>query len=127
MAQDAPVRVGIIGAGGFTNTHMEELAKVDGVEVVAFCRRDPDALAEMQLKWDVGKGYTDYKELLADGEIDAVDIVTPTDSHHPIAMDAIAAGKHVLCDKPLAMTASQCEEMLAAAEAAGVVHCTNFN
>ncbi len=127
MAQDAPVRVGIIGAGGFTNTHMEEFAKVDGVEVVAFCRRDPGALAEMQSKWSVGKGYTDYRELLADGEIDAVDIVTPTDSHHPLAMDAIAAGKHVLCDKPLALTAQQCKEMLEAAEKAGVAHCTNFN
>ena len=127
MPQAAPVRIGIIGAGGFTNNHMEEFAKVENVEIVAFSRRNEDALAEMQSKWGVGKGFTDYRDMLDDPDIDAIDIVTPTNSHKPIAMDVIAAGKHVLCDKPLALTAADCEEMLEAAEKAGVVHCTNFN
>ena len=127
MPQAAPVRIGIIGAGGFTDTHMEEFAKIDDVEIVAFSRRNEYALAEMQEKWGVGKGFADYRDMLADPEIDAIDVVTPTDSHKPISLDAITAGKHVLCDKPLALTAADCEEMLQAAEKAGVVHCTNFN
>ncbi len=122
-----PVRLGIIGAGGFANTHMQFFSQMKDVEVVAFSRRDPTALSEMQAKWKVGKGFTDYRDLLKMDGLDAVDIITPTDSHHRITMDAIAAGKHVLCDKPLAMNAGQAREMLDAAEKAKLVHCTNFN
>ena len=126
-SKKGPVRLGIIGAGGFANTHMQFLSTMPDVEVVAFCRRDKAALKEMQKKWKVRKGFTDYHELLEMDGLDAVDIITPTDSHHRITLDAIAAGKHVLCDKPLAMTAAQAREMLAAAEKTKVVHCTNFN
>lgn len=121
------LRVGIIGAGGFANTHMDHFSRLDNVEVVAFMRRNPEKLAEMQKQWDVAKGYTDYQELLADPDVDAVDIITPTDSHKQIAIDSAAAGKHILCDKPLALTAADCKEMLDAAEKAGVIHSTNFN
>lgn len=127
MPQAPPVRLGIIGAGDFAGMHMEAFRKLPQVEVVAFCRRNADALAGMQRKWDVPHGFTDYRDLLAMDGLDAVAIVTPTDSHRQIALDAIAAGKHVLCEKPLALTASDAREMLDAAEAAGVVHATNFN
>ena len=121
------VRIGIIGEGGFANTHMQFLSQLTDVEVVAFSRRDGAALKDMQDKWNVKRGFTDYRKMLDMDGLDAVDIVTPTDSHHQIALDAIAAGKHVLCDKPLAMNAPQAREMLEAAEKAKVVHCTNFN
>jgi predicted dehydrogenase len=127
MTTGGSVRIGIIGAGNFANTHLEEYAKVDGVEVVALCRRNPDGLKAIQDKWGIETGYTDYREMLKSGDIDAVDIITPTNAHNGIALEAIAAGKHVLCDKPLAMTALEAEEMLEAAEKAGIVHCTNFN
>ena len=65
--------------------------------------------------------------MLNAGGIDAVSIVTPTVSHHRIAMDAISAKLHVLCDKPLALNAADAKEMLDAAEEAGIVHSTNFN
>lgn len=121
------VRIGIIGAGGFANTHMEQFSKLPNVEVVAFQRRNADALKEMQDKWDVPNGFTDHQELLSMPDLDAVDIITPTNTHKALALDAIQAGKHVLCDKPLAMTANDCREMLEAAENAGVIHSTNFN
>ncbi|MBI4307004.1 MAG: Gfo/Idh/MocA family oxidoreductase [Chloroflexi bacterium] len=127
MANEKQIRIGIIGAGRFTNTHMTEFAKVPRAKVVAFSRRSPEALKEMQDRWDVPLGFTDYQDLLARKDIDAVDVVTPTDTHHEIVLEAIKAGKHVLCDKPLGLTGTQCKEMLAAAEEAGVVHCTNFN
>ncbi len=127
MTSPRKLRVGIIGAGGFANTHMQHFARLDNVEVVAFMRRDPDKLAEMQRQWNVSTGYTDYTEMLASPDIDAVDIITPTDSHRQIAIDAAKAGKHVLCDKPLALTSADCREMLDAAEAAEVIHSTNFN
>jgi len=117
----------VIGAGGYMNTHMEAYRQIDGLEIVAFCRRNPEALAEARKKWDVPHGFTDYRELLAMHGLDAVSIVTPTHTHCQIALDAIAAGKHVLCEKPLAMTGAEARQMLRAAEEAGIVHATNFN
>ncbi len=127
MTSSQKLRIGIIGAGGFANTHMNQFARLDNVEVVAFMRRNPDKLAEMQRLWNVPGGYTDYHKMLTNPDIDAVDIITPTDSHRQIAVDAARAGKHVLCDKPLALTAADCKVMLDAAESAGVIHSTNFN
>ena len=121
------VKIGIIGAGGFANVHMEHFRKIPEAEIIAFCRRDPKALEDMRRKWDVPSGFTDYRKMLESPDVDAVDIITPTDAHKGIALDAIAAGKHVLCDKPLALTATDANEMLEAAEKAGVIHSTNFN
>ena len=121
------VRIGIIGAGGFANTHMDHFSSLDNVEVVAAMRRSPEPLAEFQRKWDIPHTFTDHNGMLSMDGLDAVAIVTPTGSHKQLALDSIAAGKHVLCDKPLALTAADCKEMLDAAEAAGVIHSTNFN
>ena len=127
MSSDSPVRIGIIGAGRFAETHLDHFARIDGAEVVALCRRNEDALREMQERFGIRAGYTDYRDMLDAGGIDAVSIVTPTDSHRRIALDAISENLHVLCDKPLALTAADAREMLDAAEKAGVVHSTNFN
>ena len=127
MPTDSPVRIGIIGAGRFAETHLDHFAGIDGAEVVALCRRNEDALRDMQERFGIPSGYTDYRDMLDAGEIDAVSIVTPTDSHRRIALDAISDNLHVLCDKPLALTATDAREMLEAAEKAGVVHSTNFN
>lgn len=127
MAKQKQVRIGIIGAGLFTTTHMNEFAKVPEARVVAFSRRNPEALKAIQDRYDVSLGFTDYRDLLARKDIDAVDVVTPTDSHHEIVLAALKAGKHVLCDKPLAMTATQARQMVVAAEKSGLVHATNFN
>ncbi len=121
------VRIGVIGAGGFANTHMDHFSSLDNVEVVAAMRRSPEPLAEFQRKWDIPHTFTDHNGMLSMDGLDAVAIVTPTGSHKQLALDSIAAGKHVLCDKPLALTAADCKEMLDAAEAAGVIHSTNFN
>ena len=127
MPPDAPVRIGIVGAGRFAETHLEHFARIDGAEVVALCRRNEDALRDMQQRFGVSSAYTDYRDMLDAGEIDAVSIVTPISSHRQIALDAISENLHVLCDKPLALTAAHAREMLEAAEKAGVVHSTNFN
>ena len=127
MPTDSPVRIGIIGAGRFAETHLEHFARIDGAQVVALCRRNQDALREMQRQFGIASGYTDYRDMLDAGGIDAVSIVTPTESHRRIALDAISENLHVLCDKPLALTAADAREMLDAAEKAGVVHSTNFN
>ncbi len=122
-----PVRIGIIGAGRFAQTHLEAFRRDGRAEVVALCRRDPAALAAVRERWGVPHAFTDYRDLLDLEEVDAVSIVTPTDSHFRIAMNAIAAGKHVLCEKPLTLFAEEARLLLEAAERRGVVHAVNFN
>ena len=121
------LRIGIIGAGVFAADHMEAFSEIPEAEVVAFMRRSEGPLREMQERWGVAKGYTDHREMLDDPDIDAIDIITPTDSHKTYALDAIASGRAVLCEKPLALNAADCAEMLSAAEDAGVIHAVNFN
>ncbi len=127
MVSMESLNIGIIGAGRFADQHMMAFAEIPQAQVAAFMRRSKEPLEAMQRKWNVAKGFTDHKELISDPEIDAIDIITPTDSHKRYALDAIAAGKHVLCEKPLALNAADCEEMLQAARDAGVIHATNFN
>lgn len=102
------LRLGIIGTGGICNNkHLPSLAKVaDKVEVVALCDLEEEkarATAERHGLKDAAI-YTDYKELLKDPTIDVVHVCTPNVAHCQITVDAFEAGKHVLCEKPMAAT-----------------------
>lgn len=116
-----PVKIGIIGAGGVTRAiHLPALRLCPDVEIAAVADANPEARIE-------GVPFTaDYKELLQRGDVDGVIVATPNYLHHPIALEAIAAGKNVLCEKPLGLNHAQTVEMLRAAEAARVVHMTAF-
>ncbi len=116
------VKIGIIGCGGIANgKHMPSLRQVEGVEMVAFC----DIIVERAEKAarDYGtpdaKVYTDYKELLGDESIEVVHVLTPNRSHADITVDALHAGKHVMCEKPMAKTAADAKRMLDAAKETG--------
>lgn len=113
-------RVGVIGSGGIAAQHVRGYRKAEA-DIVALCDVDPDRLAERCADWDVPTGYTDAAALLADPTIDAVSVCTPNASHHPITLAAAAAGKHVLCEKPVALDLAQGEEMIDACARAGVV------
>ena len=112
------IKVGIIGCGGIARgKHYPSLKKMDDVEIVAFCDIIPERA--QKLCDDYGnpnaKVYTDYKELLKDESIVAVHVLTPNRSHSFITIDALEAGKHVMCEKPMAINY---KEALAMAEAA---------
>ncbi|MBE6626564.1 MAG: Gfo/Idh/MocA family oxidoreductase [Ruminococcaceae bacterium] len=116
------IRVGIIGCGGIANgKHMPSLSRVPGVEMVAFC----DIIEEraLQAKKDFGtedaKTYTDYKELLEDKTIDVVHVCTPNRAHSFITVDALEAGKHVMCEKPMAINSVEAKKMLDASKRTG--------
>ncbi len=116
------LRIGIIGCGGIANgKHMPSLKKIKEVEMVAFC----DIIEEKAVKAakDFGtpdaKHYTDYKELLADKSIDVVHVCTPNRSHSFITVDALEAGKHVMCEKPMAINSAEAKKMLDAAKRTG--------
>ena len=116
------VRVGVIGCGGIANKkHMPALKKLPNVEMVAFC----DVVEEraVKAKADFGtpdaKAYTDYKKLLEDKTIDVVHVCTPNRSHSFITVDALESGKHVMCEKPMAINTAEAEKMLDAAKRTG--------
>ena len=119
------VRAVVAGPGYIGPVHVDALRR-NGVDVVGLVGSGSDAgLARAE-----ALGVTAFASLtdaLAAGPVDCVHIATPNYLHAPLAREAIEAGKHVVCEKPLAMDAAEGEELLAQAEAAGVVHAVNFN
>jgi UDP-N-acetylglucosamine 3-dehydrogenase len=115
---NSPVRWGIIGAGRFGRVHARALASVPGVKLVAISRRDPVKLAELAKELAVPRTYVAFQDLLADPEIEAVTICTHWLDHYDVALAALASGKHVLLEKPMAATSEQCQALLSAARSA---------
>lgn len=117
------LKIGIIGSGGIAQScHMRGYASIpDQCEMVAVCDVSEATAKQAAEKYNVEKVYTDYKELLADPEIDAVSVATPNKFHKQPTIDALRAGKHVLCEKPLAMNAAEAREMCIAARESGKI------
>jgi predicted dehydrogenase len=123
------IKVGVIGLGFMGQTHLDAYARLDGVEVVALADRDPDRLAGKQqaagnieganaggFDYSKAKKYTDAADLIADADVDAVDICLPTPAHVPFGLRAIEAGKHLLLEKPVARTHDDAMKLVDAAE-----------
>ncbi|WP_217586532.1 Gfo/Idh/MocA family protein [Lentibacillus saliphilus] len=110
------LKVGVIGVGSISDMHIRPYVDRDDVELVAFCDLNEQRLAEKGALYGVKQLHTDYKELLADTTIDAVSICTWNNSHAEIAVAAIEAGKHVLVEKPLAMTVEEAQSVEKAAQ-----------
>jgi predicted dehydrogenase len=122
-----PVRIGIVGAGAVSDYHHVPGIQLDPrAKLVAACDADPALVERRRADWGIEKVTTDYRELCADPNVDAVIIATPNFTHKEIALAAAAAGKHIMCEKPLGLSAVEVEEMFVAAEQAGVVHMTAF-
>jgi len=116
------VRVGIIGCGGIaTGKHLPSLSKLPNVDIVAFfdIAEDRARSARNQYGSEDAKVYATYEELLKDGSIEVVHICTPNDSHAEITVAALEAGKHVMCEKPMAKTAEGARRMLEASKRTG--------
>ncbi len=92
----------------------------------AICGRNRSRAEEVAGKFAIPQVFTDYREMFAQGNLDAVVIATPDDEHYPMAMAAFDAGLHVLGEKPMALNLSQAQAMLAKAESAGVKHMVNY-
>jgi predicted dehydrogenase len=139
-----PIRVGVVGLGFMGQTHIKAYRRLPQAEIAAIC----DAVSlpadgilrgvagniattdQIQFDLSVVKGYRDYREMLANPAIQLVDICLPTALHAEVAIAALRAGKHVICEKPLARTSATCREILAAAAAAPgyfmPAHCLRF-
>lgn len=114
------LKIAIVGCGGISNSHIAVYLKNEQAELYAFCDINPERLKYMGERYGMTRLYTDESEMLAAlPEIDAVDVCTWNAAHAPCTIMALEAGKHVLCEKPMAMNVEEAEAMKAAAEKAG--------
>ena len=131
MTVSAPRRLDTIGSAvigtGFIGTvHVEALRRI-GVQVRGVLGSTPERGAARAAALNVGQAYPSLDDLLADPSVDVVHVTSPNDLHVAQAAAILASGRHVVCEKPLAMTATDSAELLALATRAGVVHAVNFN
>lgn len=123
-----PVRVGLIGAGRMGSFHAENLAWcVPGAILAAVADPQPGAADALTNKLGVAQAYSDLHALLQDPDIEAVAIAAPARTHAEWVIAAANAGKHVFCEKPMAVTLDEADRAIAAAKAAGVVLQVGFN
>ncbi|MCL2404156.1 MAG: Gfo/Idh/MocA family oxidoreductase [Defluviitaleaceae bacterium] len=116
------LRAGIIGCGGIANNkHMPNLTKTGKAEMVAFCDIIEERAQKAAKEYGTpdAKYYTDYKKLLAENKLDMVYVLTPNKSHSYITIDALEAGNHVMCEKPMAKTAKEARAMVEASKRTG--------
>jgi len=122
-----PIGVAIVGCGGITlQNHLPGLALCPDTRVVALCDNDPATLERARQQTGLKVASTRYEEIVSREDVQAVIVATPNFTHAAIALAAIAAGKHVLCEKPLALSYADARAMAEAAERARVRHMTAF-
>ncbi len=109
------LRVGLVGLGSISSRHVEAINKCSKMELSGLCARNVANLNKKANLWKVPKVYLDYKEMFMETEIDAVLIITPNKFHAPMVIAALNAGKHVFCEKPPALNASETKDMIKSA------------
>ncbi|AZK49012.1 gfo/Idh/MocA family oxidoreductase [Paenibacillus lentus] len=113
------IKIGIIGAGQIGKAHLEEYVNIPGVEVIAICDINLDEAKRVAAKYSVSKVYTDYREMLQQQKLDAIDVCLHNNYHMPVTIAALEAGMHVYCEKPIAGSYADGLKMLETAKACG--------
>lgn len=121
------IPIGIIGTGGMAHMHAQSLQAIPGCAVVAACDVDAARAQAFAEKYHIPQVFTDVEELLQRGDVQAVCNVTPDRFHAPVSLQCLRAGKHVLCEKPLATSFPEARRMAQAADQAGVKNLVNFS
>ncbi len=115
------IRVGIVGTSWWADEmYLPALQTHPEAKIVAVAGRDPQRTQKFAEKWDVPDFYTNYQHLISSGKIDALIVASLNETHYPVTMAALDAGLHVLCEKPLAVTYAQAQEMAEKAQKVGV-------
>ena len=119
--QPERVRIALVGSGGWGNYHLRQWAGVDTAEIVGIYDRNPVAARETARRHGVARSYESLAEAVGDPGVDAVDVCTPNMLHKEVVVAALQAGKHCLCEKPLAAVPDDIEAMIAARDASGKI------
>jgi len=117
----AKINVGIIGCGRISDLHHPGYRDNPEAQIYAVCDSHPDFVERRKNEWKTNKAYTDYKEMLRDPELHAVEILTPQLSHEEMVIAAAEAGKHIALQKPMAVSLDSADRMIEAADKAGVI------
>ncbi|HLF78467.1 MAG TPA: Gfo/Idh/MocA family oxidoreductase [Dehalococcoidia bacterium] len=112
------LRIGVVGVGFGATVHIPAFQS-EGLDVVALCSRRRERVDATAAKFEIPETYIDFDTMLDESDIDAVSIATPVGLHHEMVMEALSAGKHVICEKPFALNAKQAQEMYAKAQQTG--------
>jgi predicted dehydrogenase len=121
------IKVGLIGSGAITRfIHVPGFQLCPDVQVTVACDSSIETAEITAHMFGIPKVSTDYHQVIQDPDIDAIVIATPNNLHKPMCLEAFAAGKHVLCEKPMGLNFAECDEMLSAAQDSGLVHFVSF-
>jgi len=121
------IKVGVIGTGFIGPAHVEALRRLGNIDVVALAERSEDVARSKAEMLGIEKYYSDYKQLLKNGDILSVHICSPNYLHYEMAKAALEAGKNVICEKPLAISVAEARELVELADNKGLVNAVNFN
>src|SRR5580698_2786116 len=121
------IKVAIFGIGFMGRVHTEALRRLGNVEVIGVAGRTKEAARAFADNLGIERATGNYEDLLADADVSTVHICAPNALHSPMAQAALKAGKHVLCEKPLASTVAEAEEMVALAREKQLTNCTLYN
>src|SRR5580700_386230 len=121
MAKTGKLKVGIIGSQFAADLHTAAFQRVDEAEVVAVASPTPGNAAALAKKHGIPRVFVDYRDMLKESDIELVTIAAPNYLHAQMALDCARAGKHIVCEKPLAMTIEEGEEMVDGAARHGVL------
>lgn len=119
--------MGLAGPGFVAPHHLDAVRRLGNVEIIGIAGSSLERTARKATELGVDRAYGTYEELVADPAVHVVHNTTPNHLHFPVSMAAIAAGKHIVSDKALAISSSECLQLAAAAERAGVVNAATFN
>lgn len=121
------ISVGVVGTSWWADAmHLPALDSHPNATTVAICGRNRENAQKMADTWNIPNVYTDYNDMIDNADLDAIVISTPNDTHYPITMKALENGLHVLCEKPIALTYAQAQEMAALADEKDVKHLVPF-
>src|SRR5579864_8427646 len=121
------IKTAIFGTGFMGRVHLEAVRRVGSVEAVAIAGRNAEAARRLGTGFSIATTATDYHDVLRDPTIDAVHICTPNAQHFSMSKDALLAGKHVICEKPLTTTVAEAEELASLAAQQGLRNCVCHN
>jgi len=126
LRRPSEIGAAVIGSGFIGTVHVEALRRL-GVRVHGVLGTSAERAAARAEQLGVERGYASLEELLADDRVDVVHVTSPNHLHHPQVREILAAGRHVVCEKPLAMTSEESGELVRLAAASGRVNAVNFN
>jgi predicted dehydrogenase len=121
------LKIAVVGCGQIADAHLQEIAKIDGVDAVAVCDREPDLAYQAAARWNIPNQYNDLERMLDEARPDVVHITTPPQSHAPLAIVCLERGAHVYVEKPFAVDAAETRRVIELATLLNKVVCVGHD